>query len=477
MGQEITTSRFNRHDFTRFEKQLSRETQLLSDLFVQGSLSSRQGIGGLELEAWLVDSSMEPAPINELYLAALGDPLLSPELSRFNIELNSTPLVITGDALATMHDELNATWQRCRHMAHQFNAELVMIGILPTVSDRDLTLATMSSMERYRALNEQVLRLRQGAPVELDIHGFEHLETLHGDVMLEAATTSLQIHLQVDWRKAVRYYNAAQILSAPMVAMSANSPLLFGKRLWQETRIALFEQAVPIGGMAGAATGPLHRVSFGSGYARQSLFEVFRENHEHYPVLLPVEFNDEPDRLSHVRLHNGTIWRWNRPLVGFDEDGTPHLRIEHRVAAAGPSVVDTIANVALYHGMIAELAESVIPAEQQLPFATARDNFYNAARHGLQARVTWLQGDSGQMRDLLIKELIPLARRGLARLGCDSADSDYFIGIVEQRVRSGQTGSAWQLAAYEHYQQDLALLLRRYVEQQNSGMPVHKWQM
>jgi gamma-glutamyl:cysteine ligase YbdK (ATP-grasp superfamily) len=475
VGQEISVSRFNKSDFVRFEKRLAEETRLLGEWFKQDKLSTRHGIGGLELEAWLVDSAMRPAPINEAYLAALSDPLLSPELSRFNVELNSTPLPITDGALAAIHDELNATWQRCRHAAHDFAAELVMIGILPTVSDRDLTLANMSAMERYRALNEQVLRLRQGVPIELDILGLEHLVALHGDVMLEAATTSLQIHLQVDWHKAVRYYNAAQILAAPMVAMSANSPLLFGKRLWHETRIALFEQAVPIGGMAGAATGPVRRVTFGSGYVRHSLFEVFRENHEHYPVLLPVDLDGVPGELNHLRLHNGTIWRWNRPLVGFDTDGRPHLRIEHRVVSAGPSVVDSIANVALFHGMIVELAEAQIVAEQQLPFAMARDNFYAAARYGLEARISWLPGGSGVMRELLLEELIPMARRGLAQLGCERDDSDYFIDIVEQRVRSGQTGAAWQLAAFEKYHGDRAALLAHYIEQQNSGAPVHRW--
>jgi hypothetical protein len=266
MGQEISASHFRKEDFTRFAGRLRAESAHLQQLFDDQSLSTRHGCGGFELEAWLVDGNGAPAPINEQYLAMLGDEaLFSPELSQFNVELNSTPLQVEGDALSRMHAELQGNWDYCRSVAQQLGADLVMIGILPTLREEMLTLKQMSDMERYRALNEQVLRLRQGKPLQLDIQGVQHLRTEHADVMLEAATTSFQIHLQVGLQRSVRYYNAVQILSAPMVALSVNSPLLFGKRLWQETRIPLFEQAVAVGGIAGAAFGPMKRVSFGTG--------------------------------------------------------------------------------------------------------------------------------------------------------------------------------------------------------------------
>ncbi|MCW8827868.1 MAG: glutamate-cysteine ligase family protein [Gammaproteobacteria bacterium] len=477
MGQEIIASRFRKQDFTRFARALAQETALLQQWHEQGRLSGRRGIGGFELEAWLVDAEGNPAPINEEYLALLGDSALySPELSRFNVELNSSPLALEGDALARMQRELETNWQRCRAVAQQLDADLVMIGILPTVRDTMLSLQNMSQMERYRALNEQVLRLRQGRPLELNIVGEQHLEALHGDVMLEAATTSFQLHLQVEPEKAVRYYNAMQILSAPMVAISANSPLLFGKRLWQETRIPLFEQAVAIGGIAGGAFGPLRRVSFGSGYARYSLMEVFEENAEHFPLLLPVELGDEPAQLSHLRLHNGTIWRWNRPLIGFDEDGTAHLRIEHRVIPAGPTIIDAIANAALFYGLVEALAGQSTPAEQQLEFFQARDNFYAAARYGLNAQVTWLDGRRGRMAELL-QRLLPLARQGLVQLGCEPRLSEYYLSVIAQRLHSGQTGSAWQLGYLDRHGEDLAAMLAAYREGQESGKPVHAWRL
>ncbi len=474
MGQEISGTRFKKRDFSQFAARLTEETGLLASWFRTDSLSRVHGVGGYELEAWLVDRYGAPAPINERYLKLLDDQLVSPELSQFNIELNSTPRRVSGDALARFQQEMSWNWDRCRQVAAQLDADLVMIGILPTVTDKMLTVAYMSQMERYRALNEQVLRLRGGRPLQLDIHGEQVLRSSHTDVMLEAATTSFQIHLQVAQEKAVRYYNAMQIISAPMVALSANSPLMFGHRLWQETRIPVFEQAVDIGGFDGAAFGPLKRVSFGSGYVRESLLEVFTENLEHFPVLLPVELDPEPERLSHLRLHNGTIWRWNRPLVGFDGDGTPHLRIEHRVIPSGPSVIDNMANTAFFFGLTHMLAEQQVAPETQLPFSVARDNFYAAAKYGLSANVTWLSGRSGKMTELL-EQLIPLAREGLNRLGCDQTDIERYSSVLQNRVASGQTGSIWQLKHLERNGGDLCELVSAYRENQQSGRPVSAW--
>lgn len=475
MGQEIESARFNKQDFTRFGKRLTEETALLQQWFSERALSTRHAIGGFELEAWLVDRQCDPAPINEEYLARLGDSALySPELSRFNIELNSSPQPLHGDVLERMHRELTANWGRCQQVAQELGADLLMIGILPTLRESMLTLANMSRMERYRALNEQVLRLRGGKPLQLDIVGTEHLQTTHGDVMLEAATTSFQIHIQVAQERAVRYYNASQIIAAPLVAISANSPLLFGRRLWQETRVPLFEQAVAVGGIAGGAFGPLRRVSFGSGYVRQSLMELFNENAEHFPLLLPVELGEDPAQLLHLRLHNGTIWRWNRPLLGFDDDGSPHLRIEHRVIPAGPSVVDTIANAAFFYGLLTALAEQESPPEQQLEFFQARDNFYAAARYGIQAQVSWLDGWHGRIADLLPR-LLDLARQGLQQLACSPALSEFYLSIIQQRLQSRQTGAAWQLAYLESHGNDLAELVAAYRERQESGRPVHEW--
>ena len=474
MGQEITSEHFSEEDFLAFRARLAQETDRLEAWFREKAFSRRGRMAGFELEAWLIDGQGRPAPRNEAFLKAMDDPLVVPELARFNVELNGEPQRLEGQALSRLEADLSATWRRCQQVAGGMDVALFMTGILPTVRPEDLTLDNMSSLRRYRALNEQVLRQRRGMPLRLDIPGREPLRVEHADVMLESAATSFQIHLKVTQEESVRAYNLSQILSGPMVALAANSPFLFGHDLWDETRIPLFEQAVEVGGFGGAALGPLRRVGFGSGYARDSLLECFRENQEHFPPLLPMHFEERED-LPHLRLHNGTIWRWNRPLLGFDSDGTPHLRIEHRVVPAGPSIVDAIANLAFYVGALRWLLDEVPDAERRLPFSTARDNFYACARHGLDARVQWWDGEGINVRRLLLESLIETADAGLQRLGIALTDRQRFIGIVHARVARHLNGTAWQRDWVERHGRDWAGLVLAGRHWQASGLPVHEW--
>ncbi len=476
MGQEISQCQFTRRDFRRFRLRLRQETAALADWFREGRFAPAGGIGGFEIEAWLVDRQGQPAPLNQRFLERLGDPLVVPELSVFNIELNTPPLSLRGGALRRMHANLEELWQRCQRVAADLGATVALIGILPTLRDPDLTLDHMSDQKRYRAINDQILQRRRGRPMQLAIQGVETLRLSHADVMLEAAATSFQTHLQVEAAGAAAFFNAALMLSAPMVGVAANSPLLFGKRLWEETRIPLFEQGVALAGGV-RANDPRHRrVTFGDDYIRVSLLELFAENLAHYPPLLPVELSEEPaERLPHLRLHNGTIWRWNRPLLGFEADGTPHLRIEHRVMPAGPSIPDTIANAALYYGLAHELARTVPPSGPPLDFALSRSNFYSAARDGLRAEVVWLGGRRLPLRQLLLEELLPLARRGLEALELDAADVTLYLDIIAARVISGRTGADWQTRFLAQHGPDLATLTLAYLDRQRSGRPVHEW--
>jgi hypothetical protein len=476
MGQEIARVRFAPGDFRAFEAKLAEESELLRRDLAAGRFSEAGYVGGFELESWLVDHNYFPAPINEAYLARLNDPLVVPELSKFNVELNGTPQPLTGNALSRMEAELTQTWRRCLDVAHELDASLVMIGILPTINESQLVLQNISPLNRYFALNEQVLKQREGKPIAIRIEGREQLDIVHHDVMLEAATTSFQVHLQVPASEAARYYNASIVLSAPIVAACANSPFLFEKDLWDETRIPLFEQAVDIGGFHGLED-PERRVTFGSGYLVDSPFECFEENLHRYPVLLPIKFDTPPEQFSHVRLHNGTIWRWNRMLIGVDEAGLPHLRIEHRVIPSGPSIVDQIANAALYLGLAHFYAQDSSPPERRLPFATARDNFYRAARDGITGRITWLDGAETDVRSLVLDELIPQAIYALRQLGIDPDEAEHYLGVVRARVASGQTGAAWQRAYAGKTNRDLLLLSAAYLHEQRSGKPVHEWDL
>ncbi len=474
MGEEIDSRHFTKEDFDEFQRRLIRETALLEAWFTEGRFEAGPQVGGFEVEACLVDRAGRPAPCNEAFLQRLDHPLVVPELARFNVELNAPPVRLGADALRVTQRGLEGTWQRCNEVAGELEAELLLIGILPTLRDRDLTLVNLSPMERYRALNEQVFRLRAGKPLTLDIQGREHLRTTHEDVMLEAAATSFQVHIQTSPAQAVRYYNASVILSAPMVAVSANSPYLFGRELWEETRIPLFEQSVRLVPLDSPQP---RRVTLGADYARASLQEFFAENLAVYPVFLPTLQEEGDDRLTHLRMHNGTIWRWNRPLIGFNSRGEPHVRIEHRVMPAGPSLNDMVANAALYFGLVEMLATAPVAPESALSFAKAEANFYAAAREGLKAQIVWLDGRSVPIQELLLRDLLPLARRGLEKLQFDREDVARYLGVIEGRLANGQNGAAWQRAFVARHGPDVQALTCAYRERQQSGAPVHEWKI
>jgi hypothetical protein len=476
MGQSVERTRYLHRDYVRFKRQLDAETTLLHDLVEGGRLSQHAPVAGLELEAWLIDARGIAAPRNEEFIARAASPDIVKELGRFNIELNVAPQPVCGDGLRRLAAGLQTAWTRCREVAAQMGLQVVSIGILPTVTDAELSTANLSDGMRFRALNQQVLRQRHGRTNRLDISAGPGavLRCEHRDVMLEAAATSFQVHLQVPADQTVRSYNAALIASAPLVALTGNSPLLFGRRLWQETRVPLFEQGMNIGAREDGAHDALARVSFGSGYAGYSLVECFRENLERFEPLLPAQLAEATERLPHLRLHNGTIWRWNRPLAGLDDDGRIHLRIEHRPMAAGTTLVDMMANLAFSIGLVAALASESVPPESRLPFADARRNFYAAARMGLDAPLCWSDARAVRARDLLC-ELTGRARDGLEALGVDAALADDWIALIEARLAAGMTGARWQLARLDALGGDLAAMTLDYARHQADGAPLHLW--
>jgi hypothetical protein len=472
MGQEIETSEFSADDFEEFRRRLERETRLLAEWFKEGVFASDGSIGGFELEACLLDRDANPAPLNQSLLENLDEPLVVPELARFNVEINSTASQLQGDVFERMAEELQQIWDKCNRHAHPLGARMGMIGIMPSLRQQALSPQNMSPLNRYQALNEQIFKLRNGKPLAIHIEGRETLDLEHDDVMLESAATSFQIHLQVDGRSAATLYNLSKIVSAPMVAVSANSPYLFGHDLWDETRIPLFEQSISVG-----ASDLTKRVSFGIRYVYESMMENFEANLKRYPVLLPLLMDEPVEKLAHLRLHNGTIWRWNRPLIGFDDNGSPHLRIEHRVVPAGPSVIDDIANAAFYFGLVTGLAQRYEAPEAEMGFIRSRSNFYNAARLGLKAELFWFDWET-RSADLLIREeLLGLARQGLQSLGIASASIDYWLGIIERRVVLGTNGAAWQRRWVTRHGKDFNGLMEAYLEQQESGKPVHEWSL
>ncbi|MGK7912784.1 MAG: glutamate-cysteine ligase family protein, partial [Synechococcus sp.] len=394
MGQEISTDRFSEADFARFHHNLCQETDRLAQWFDRAEPSlpeSSELVGGFELEACLIDREFQPAAINHPYLSRLNSSLVVEELASFNVEINTIPQPLEANCLSLMQAGLEKTWQHCTEVAEQLETHLLSIGILPTLRPAHLSLSNMSDRARYRALNQRLIARRSDRQIHINIpdpHGSssDSFSFDSPNIMIEAAATSFQIHLQVPPSAALRYFNASTILAAPMVAVSANSPYLFGRNLWCETRIPLFEQIMTIDNPVDADLDhPISRVSLGQGYLKESMMECFLENLKHYSVLLPETLETGIDRFNHLRLHNGTIWRWNRPLIGFNSDGSPHLRIEHRVVPAVTSVADAIATAAFYFGLVHSLATQATPPEFHLSFDRAQNNFYAAAQQGLDA--------------------------------------------------------------------------------------------
>ena len=475
MGQEIGRSGFSEADFRRFRERLRDETELLGQWLREGRMAQQDATTiGLELEAWLADAEGAPAPVSDRVLAGVDDPRVENELALFNLEVNTDVRPLAGEPFAGLHGELSGRWDRTRQAAGAVGVRPVLAGILPSITEADLSLDSMTPSPRYAALNEQVLALRERRPLEIDLAGAERWCTERTDVMLEAATTSLQLHLQVSPTRIADAFNAAVAVSAPAVAVAANSPYLFGHRLWAESRIPLFEQAVACTDLEPHGAGALARVGFGSGYARDALYSFFVENRQHHPVLLPELQEAPPEALAHLRLHNGTIWRWNRPLVEV-ADGACHLRLEHRVMAAGPTLADVVANAAFFYGVVADLAETDPPVVERLPFQVAEQNFYSAARYGLGAEIEWLDGWYGRVDELILERLLPAARRGLVRSGVSRAEAEAHLAVIEERVASGWNGAAWQVAWVERHGADWRALTRAYIERADSGEPVHRW--
>ncbi len=468
MGQEISSTEFSEKDVLGFQSRLQAEMELLRSWFDGRKFCDDSLQCGLELEAWLVDARGMPVPDNALFLSTLDRQSVVPELSKFNFEFNVTPQYIAGDGLEVMQSELRANWQRSEQVADSLGHRIVSIGILPTVTDSMLCTENLSPLKRYAAMNQRVLELRGGRPLRLAIDGIDALRGERSDVMLEAAATSVQIHLKVPQAASVRYYNASLIASAFTTALAANAPLLFGRRLWDDTRIPVFEQAVD-------TAGPLPRVSFGRRYLENSLIELFEDNASFHRPLLPVEIEQAPARMPHVRLHGGAVWNWNRALIGFEADGQPHLRIEHRPMSASPSLHDLFADMRFYLGLVHYLANLSISPESQIAFDVAKQNFYSGARHGLRGSVQWLDGRQYCIADLLQSELLPRALDGMVALNMASSMIEQCGECLQGRIESQQNGAQWQRIAFDSCQPNLQQLLESYMSHQLSGHPVHTW--
>jgi CBS domain-containing protein len=488
MGEHEVQTEADAEALRTFTRALLDDLTALEEMLAAGVIESGPRRIGAEQEMFFVDAQMRAAPIAMEVLSGLRDPRFTTEMATFNLEANLTPLVLRGDCLRRLEGEVNEVLALARRAARGHHADVVLTGILPTLRQTELTADRLTPSPRFVALNQALMRLRGGA-FHVHIDGLDELETTHDSVLLESCNTSFQVHLQVAPAEFARLYNLSQLATAPLLAAAANAPVLFGRRLWHETRIALFEHSVDERSQTRLQRGHQPRVTFGNRWVDDSVLEIFREDVSRFRVLVSREVDRASTevrreggipRLKALALHNSTVYRWNRPCYGI-LDARPHLRIEQRALPSGPSVIDEVANGALYFGAILGLAEEHRDVREKMSFDDARANFLAAARDGLKARLTWLGGREVGAAELLLDELLPQARHGLAQAGVEAADLDRYLGVVEERVRRNRTGATWVLASLAHMppetpadERDRALTASM-LRCQKRGLPVHAW--
>jgi gamma-glutamyl:cysteine ligase YbdK (ATP-grasp superfamily) len=492
MAQAIASDSFPAAEFVRFGERLQAQLRTLREVVAQPGFGVGPASLGAELELAIVDEAGDASPINRALLTAVADPHLTVEIDRFNLEFNASPVPAAGRPFAALQGELTAALAELDRVARPLGARVTTIGILPSLTAHDLRGENLTDLPRYRALAAGLRRLRP-TPLTVHLGGREPLEFVCDHIALEGANTSFQVHLRVPPDGYAAHYNAAQLATAVALAVAGNSPIFLGHQLWDETRIALFKKVMDVRTADELAWHHPARVAFGHGWLRRGIAECFAEAVAYFSPILPI-CTDEPwtkgtaPALAELRLHAGTVWRWNRAI--YDAHGAGHLRIELRALPAGPTPVDMIANAAFLVGLTVGLATRPAPSIDELldtiPFAVAETNFYRAARDGLDARLLWPAPAPPAPHERsvpqLVLELLPVAAAGLDRLGVDAAESRPLLALIDERVRTGQTGARWQrraLARLEGRGLDrpaaLRQLVREYVARAAEGAPVHTW--
>ena len=473
-----------------FQQALLKDLAALEYLCDTGGIEEGVSRVGAEQEMFLVDRMLRPAPIAPEVLAGIKDPRLTTEIGRFNLEANLSPRVFRGRCLHEMEDEARELIGMVRQAASRFDAEVLLAGILPTARQSDLTSGNLTPKPRYYEL-ERIMKRMRGDQYHLLIRGLDELQLTHDSVMLEACCTSFQVHFQVSSQRFARLYNTAQLAAAPVLAAATNSPVLLGHRLWHETRIAVFQHSVDERSSSRVARGHPSRVSFGERWVDRSAIEIFREDIARFPVIMTTQAEEDPfevmqrgatPQLAALRLHNSTVWRWNRVCYGI-LDGRPHLRIEIRALPAGPTVQDEISNAAFQFGLLVSLHEEYGPVDKKFRFEDVKYNFLAAARHGLGAQFIWLDDARVPASALILEHLLPLARAGLKKAELAGEDIDRYLGTIEERVRRDQTGSQWSLRSLAALDRDgtresqHSRLTEAMLANQRTEQPVHTWKL
>lgn len=491
MGIEIDQVEFSEQDFGAFSASLEENLNALYQLLERPGFGQGSGSLGAELEMYLVDDAGFPLYANQKVLEEANDPSLTLELNRYNLEFNLPPFGLAEQPFASTEQAIIERLESLRQAAARHGGRVVPIGILPTLRDSDFGAHCITDRRRYHALVQQLIR-RRGDHFNIDINGEEPLKMAMKDITLEGANTSFQVHYRVTPDAFAETFNAMQLMTPLALAIGANSPGIFGHALWDETRIPLFKQSIDTRHVDPYGWNEPARVSFGQGWARLGAEELFREVVRIYPPLLPVcnsttaaeemAAGNIPS-LAELRMHQSTVWLWNRPI--YDDADGGHLRIEMRALPAGPSAVDMVANAAFLIGA----AEGIRPVINQLlpaiPFRNAEYNFYRAAQHGFDARLVWPELDQAGYREQpivdIIQRMLPVARAGLESIGLPPSETDRYLGVIEERLEKRQSGAVWQRKKLAQLKRQMSsreaahAMLESFIENSVANLPVSRW--
>ena len=488
MGEHNVEQQVDEKKAQAFMKALLEDLRALAFMLEDDRVESGVRRIGAEQEMFLIDRYLRPAPVSLEVLKHANDARLTTEIARFNLEANLSPLRLENDCFSSMEQELIELIELARKGAATQDADVLLSGILPTLQKSDLTLDNLTPIPRYHELDRGVIRLR-GGPLSIHIKGLDELHLTHDNIMMESCNTSFQIHFQSNAEEFANHYNVAQAITAPVLAVAVNSPLLFGQRLWQETRVALFQHSTDERSRPQQARNQPTRVSFGDRWLEHSIIELFHDQITRFRPIMITEPDENPfavlgrgetPSLSALRLHNGTVWRWNRACYGVT-DGKPHLRIENRALPSGPTIVDEIANAAFFTGLMLALPQTYGRISKRMAFDDAKMNFFRAARHGLDAHFQWVDGESHSASSLILDHLLPLARQGLRDANVASEDIDNYLGIIEERARSRQTGAGWIMKTLAGMDSSVSKDARQrkltsaMLASQKQGQPIHRW--
>lgn len=488
MGEHNVTQHVDEKKSQAFMKALLEDLSLLAWMLESGCIERGVTRIGAEQEMFLIDRQLRPAPVSLAILEQAKDARLTTEIARFNLEANLTPLKLENDCFSRMEQELIELVELARKSAATQGADVLLAGILPTLQKSDLTLDNLTPVARYHELDRGVIGLR-GGPLSIHIKGLDELHLTHDNIMMESCNTSFQVHFQSNATEFANHYNVAQAITGPVLAASVNSPLLFGQRLWQETRVALFQHSTDERSRPQMARNQPTRVNFGDRWLQHSVLELFQDQIVRFRPIMISEPDDNPfavlargetPLLSALRMHNGTVWRWNRACYGVS-DGIAHLRIENRALPSGPTIVDEIANAAFFTGLMVALPQVYGEISQRMLFDDAKLNFFRAARHGLDAQFQWVDGQSISATSLILEQLLPLARQGLSSAQVAGDDINKYLGIIEERTRAGQTGARWIMKSLSADRNSAAKdagrrrLTAAMLTNQKQGNPIHRW--